>query len=248
VTTPAIRDTLERLLQHIDDPSYTAFAHGCTIAALRAFMATIDDLLTAVSAAYSAHGWVANEEFIRLFEDVVRLAGIVEDGWDASASPDDTKAKTHTALAARPLLERVAAMADRIGRHTVNEIVAVSASAAEWLRENPPGQPVAIEPRGCPMPGACSCVVPVAPPAPKVRSDPTPADRLAQAVCRGACPIGGPCPVEAICRDCRRDSAAVAHELAAILRERYGSSATADWLDGVGCHAPGAGPTVQEGS
>jgi hypothetical protein len=65
---------------------------------------------------------------------------------------------------------------------------------------------------------------------------PTPADRLALAICRGACPTGGPCPVEAICSDCRRDSAAVAHELAAILRERYGSSTTADWLDGVGCH------------
>ena len=30
--------------------------------------------------------------------------------------------------------------------------------AAAWLRENPPGQPVSIEPRGCPTPGACSCV------------------------------------------------------------------------------------------
>jgi hypothetical protein len=80
-------------------------------------------------------------------------------------------------------------------------------------------------------------------------TNPTPADRLALVVCRGACPTGGPCPVEAICSDCRRDSAAVAHELAAILRERHGgSSQVADWLDGVGCHAPGAGQTVQEGS
>ena len=68
-------------------------------------------------------------------------------------------------------------------------------------------------------------------------ADITPDDRLALAVCRGACPTGGPCPVEAICSDCRRDSAAVTTELAAILRERYGSSAVADWLDGVGCHA-----------
>jgi hypothetical protein len=44
--------------------------------------------------------------------------------------------------------------------------------------------------------------------------DPTSADRLALAVCRGACPIGGPCPVEAICSDCRRDAAAVVRELA----------------------------------
>ena len=69
-----------------------------------------------------------------------------------------------------------------------------------------------------------------------VEAKPTPADRMALAVCRGACPIGGPCPVEAICSDCRRDSAAVAHEIARQLRERYGSSATADWLDGVGCY------------
>jgi len=72
------------------------------------------------------------------------------------------------------------------------------------------------------------------------------ADRLALAVCRGACPTGGPCPVGAICSDCRRDSAAVAHELAAILRERHGSSATADWLDGVGCYTPGTVQTVQQ--
>jgi hypothetical protein len=67
------------------------------------------------------------------------------------------------ALAARPLLEAVARMADRIGQHTVGEITAISNRAAAWLAENPPGQPVAIEPRGCPAPGACSCVEPPAP-------------------------------------------------------------------------------------
>ena len=57
------------------------------------------------------------------------------------------------------------------------------------------------------------------------------ADRLALAVCRIACPI------EAVCRDCRRKSAAVTRELAQILRERHGgSSQVADWLDGVGTH------------
>ena len=61
----------------------------------------------------------------------------------------------------------------------------------------------------------------------------TPADRLALVVCGATCPVGGLCPVEQICGDCRRQSAAVAHELAAILRERHGSSTTADWLDGV---------------
>jgi hypothetical protein len=99
----------------------------------------------------------------------------------------------------------------------------------------------------CPMPAPQSGLPWPAPPA--IEQSPatelTPADRLALAVCRGACPTGGPCPVEAICSDCRRDSAAVAHELAAILRERYGSSARADWLDGVGCHS-GTVQTVQQ--
>jgi hypothetical protein len=76
-------------------------------------------------------------------------------------------------------------------------------------------------------------------------ADPTPSDRLALAVCRGTCPVRGLCPVEQICADCRRDSAAVAHELAAILRELHGgSSQVADWLDGVGCYPPGAGQAV----
>lgn len=60
------------------------------------------------------------------------------------------------ALSARPLLEKVAAMGERIGQHTVGEIMAISDRAAAWLRQNPPGQPVAIEPRGCPIPGACT--------------------------------------------------------------------------------------------
>jgi hypothetical protein len=67
-----------------------------------------------------------------------------------------------TDLATRPLLEKVARMGDCIGQQTVGEIAAVSSQAAAWLDANPPGQPVAIEPRGCPTPGACSCVEPVA--------------------------------------------------------------------------------------
>jgi hypothetical protein len=85
------------------------------------------------------------------------------------------------ALAARPLLEQVAAMADCIGAHTVGQITAISGRAAAWLRENPPGQPVAIEPRGCPLPGACSCVEP----APVAVSErlPRPEDCTAQGRC-----------------------------------------------------------------
>ena len=70
------------------------------------------------------------------------------------------------ALAARPLLEQVAAMADCIGANTVGQITAISNRAAAWLRANPPGQPVTIEPRDCPRPGACSCVEST-PPAPE---------------------------------------------------------------------------------
>jgi hypothetical protein len=64
------------------------------------------------------------------------------------------------ALAARPLLERVAQLGDVIGRQTVAQVQQLAEQADAWLRENPPGQPVAIEPRGCPTPGACSCVEP----------------------------------------------------------------------------------------
>ena len=59
----------------------------------------------------------------------------------------------------------------------------------------------------------------------------SPADRLALAMCVAVLPGSKPC--KAPCNACRVNSAAVAHELAVILRERYGSSTTADWLDGV---------------
>lgn len=67
--------------------------------------------------------------------------------------------------------------------------------------------------------------------------DPTTSDRLAMALCRAiAADLGditAPCTTP--CAECRQQSAAVAHELAAILRERHGgSSQVADWLDGVG--------------
>jgi hypothetical protein len=76
---------------------------------------------------------------------------------------------------------------------------------------------------------------------------PTIADRLALRLCGVIDPVTRTCATGEICRRCRRDSAAVAHELAAILRERHGSSTTADFLDGVGCYTPGAVQAVQEG-
>ena len=47
------------------------------------------------------------------------------------------------ALAARPLLEQVSRLG-RIGAPAMSEIVVISNRAAAWLRQNPPGQPVAI--------------------------------------------------------------------------------------------------------
>jgi hypothetical protein len=76
-----------------------------------------------------------------------------------------------TNLAARPLLEKVARMADCIDQRTVSEIIAISNQAQAWLNGNLPGQPVAIEPRGCPTPGACSCVEPEAQPEPVAPTD-----------------------------------------------------------------------------
>ena len=58
-----------------------------------------------------------------------------------------------------------------------------------------------------------------------------PIDRLALAMCRANSDLG---TCAQACEDCRFLSAAVAHELAAILRERHGSSSQmADWLETV---------------
>jgi hypothetical protein len=84
---------------------------------------------------------------------------------------------------------------------------------------------------------------------------PTPADRLALAVCRaGNITVSRPTsglfttrhtfpdtpPCATPCGPCRRISQAHARELAAILRERHGHSETADWLNGIGEHQPTA--------
>jgi len=83
--------------------------------------------------------------------------------------------------AARPLLERVAQLGDVIGRQTVAQVQQLANQAAAWLRENPPGQPVAIDPRACPTPGACSCVEPT-PPAPEAEFDDQQREAVHQAV------------------------------------------------------------------
>jgi len=119
---------------------------------------------------------MSDPDFRALCADIVLAAGACQH--DAAAAEGDFEAaidnaaaalartepeSAATQLAARPLLEKVARMADCIDQRTVGEIMAISDQAAAWLEANPPGQPIAIEPRGCPTPGACSCVEPVAP-------------------------------------------------------------------------------------
>ena len=65
--------------------------------------------------------------------------------WGTATAPPTPETPAE-ALAARSLLEQVAAMADCIGANTVGQITEISNRAAAWLRDNPPGQPVAIEP------------------------------------------------------------------------------------------------------
>ena len=59
----------------------------------------IEELLQAISNAYSAWGWVPEKDFQCLLEEVSRLAGIVEEGWDATLEPEETKAKARAVLA-----------------------------------------------------------------------------------------------------------------------------------------------------
>jgi len=71
---------------------------------------------------------------------------------------------------------------------------------------------------------------------------PTPADRLALAVCASSWSPPASTLSLPLCRlpciRCRHISQAHAHELATILRERHGSSTTADWLEAIGSHQP----------
>lgn len=58
----------------------------------------IDDLLEAVSVAYSAYGWIPDNDFICLFDEVARLASIIEEGCDCSIDPETKKSKVRTVL------------------------------------------------------------------------------------------------------------------------------------------------------
>jgi hypothetical protein len=97
-------------------------------------------------------------EALAAIRPVMKKHGIQTSEFPPAAPAPETPAD---ALAARPLLEKVAQMGDTLltGGELI-DVWQVTKQAAAWLRSNPPGQPVAIEPRGCPTPGACSCVEP----------------------------------------------------------------------------------------
>jgi hypothetical protein len=94
----------------------------------------------------------------------------------------------------------------------------------EWQgadHQNGPWRPIPAPQSGLPWkadgPAVPECREPAS-----VAAEASPADRMALAICRLIDPATGTCATGEICRRCRQDSAAVAHELAAILRERHG--------------------------
>ena len=108
----------------------------------------------------------------------------------------------------------------------------------EWQgadHQNGPWRPIPAPQSGLPWRTDGPAVQSREPASVTPEASPTPADRMALAVCTYN-PLY-PTPCREICNQCRKESAAVAHEIARQLRERHGgSSQVADWLDGVGAH------------
>jgi hypothetical protein len=139
------------------------------------------------------------------------------DRWNRQAAPPTPDPETLAeALAARPLLEKVARLDNSTGI-TVAEVRQLAARAAAWLRENPPG-PIPI----------------------------TLADRLALAVCRAIGYPGPCHPSQICngCRE--QSAAVAHEIARQLRERHGGSSQVADWLDGVGCHPPETVQTVKE--
>ena len=258
--TTDIRAALERLLQHIDDPIRTTFTREDAIAAARAALAAepvgegpsdeelydladeySGDVVPAMLAALTRWGRPAvpvalPPNYIDPEHQGADLK-LLEAFYGACNAEGGTADEIHlrgirAVLAARPaapagpvegeigeLVDRLgwtAAQLGDIGWTDDSASVARAAVLLQW-RTDGPAVPESREPAS------------VAP-----EAKPTYSDRLALAMCPY---IAGFCKNPANdCRHyCRRDSAAVAHEIAQILRERHGgSSTTADWLDGVG--------------
>jgi hypothetical protein len=165
-------DDLEAVQGHVKHARKVAAMHnqngpGCAPPALPANYIDPEhqgealELLQTFYQACNAEGGTADEIHLRGIHAVLAARPTTP---PAQGPAPDSPAE---ALTARRLLQEVARLDKSVGI-IVAEVRQLAAHAAAWLRENPPGQTVAIEPRGCPTPGACSCVVPVAPPAPEV--------------------------------------------------------------------------------
>jgi hypothetical protein len=169
-----MRAALERLVElHAADAGWGPI-WGDAIAAARAALAQPEgegpsERIISIAKAVQecAFSWEPDARLIGnvCAEDVADLCAAALTRWGRPVTPPAPDSPAES-LAARPLLEKVARLDNSVGI-TVAEVRQLAGQAAAWLRSNPPGQPVAIEPRGCPTPGACSCVVPTAPPAPE---------------------------------------------------------------------------------
>ena len=92
--------------ESLDSSEQLAWAQARAISADRSLHASsliekqdnIDALLTAFHHAYSAYGWVTHQQFSPLFDEAARLAGIVEEDWDASVYPFNTQAQAAAVL------------------------------------------------------------------------------------------------------------------------------------------------------
>jgi hypothetical protein len=181
MTTPDIRAALEAAERHATAEVWADHPLAIILEALikqtRAALAepvgegpTHEQLIRAYQAAYQP-AWERGE-YYSCHVDGLR-AVLARWGRPAPPAPESGEVgeTLAEALAARPLLEKVSRLGDCIGQLTVAQVQQLAEQASAWLRDNPPGQPVAIEPRGCPTPGACSCVEPTPPataPAPVV--------------------------------------------------------------------------------
>ncbi len=170
MTTPSIRTVLERLVEldkrienvipgiEIDNWIDAMDAARAALKAKPEGQRPTDEDLYDLAAEFNGDPVPAMRRALELWGNP--LQGAPEPGENPAAAPAPAPETPAEALAVRPLLERVAQLGDAIGRQTVAQVQQLANQAAVWLRENPPGQLVAIEPRGCPTPGACSCVEP----------------------------------------------------------------------------------------
>jgi hypothetical protein len=134
-----------------------------------------------------------------------RLALAIEEALAANPAPAPVpvaeRLQLAEGLAARPLLERLAAIT--ISTPAI-EVLTLRDRAALWLQDNPPGQPIAVEPRGCPAPGACSCVQPWPSEARAALAQPAPAVvpvAVSDALIKAECALADVAEGDPVCDD-----------------------------------------------